>query len=160
MTIFRDTMKKKLTYIFFTILFIPLVCDPGLCLDGKDIVKLKEGGISDAVIQLVMQEKIIETCAFTVDEILSMKRAGMGNETILKIIENASFMKDAKTIEYGKDIRPVRFSSVEDIIELKRAGISDEVIEAIVSGSDEINSEDYDRAWRMLENMGLIVDER
>lgn len=153
-------MKKIVSYTLFTLLFIHSVCNLGLCLDGKDILRLRKGGISENTILLIIQEKIIETCAFTVEEILSLRRAGMSNETILKIIENASFMKDSKTIEYGKDIRPVKFSSVKDIIELKHAGISDEIIQAIVSGSEEKDSEDYDKAWKMLENMGLIVDER
>ncbi len=153
-------MKKTVSYILFSILFIHFVCNPGLCLDGKDILRLKKGGISENNILLIVQEKIIETCAFTVEEIISLKRAGMSNETIGKIIENASFMKDTETIEYGKDIRPIKFSSVKDIIELKNAGISDVVILAIISGSEEKDSEDYDRAWKMLENMGLIVDER
>ncbi len=153
-------MKKIVFYTSFTVLFILFLCNPGLCLDGKDILRLKNGGISENTILLIIQEKIIETCAFTVEEILNLRRAGMSNETIRKIIENASFMKDTKTIEYGKDIRPVKFSSVKDIIELKNAGISDEVILAIVSGSEKKDSEDYNKAWKMLENMGLIVDER
>ncbi len=153
-------MKKIVSYTLFSVLFIHFVCNPGLCLDGKDILRLEKGGISESNILLIIQEKIIETCAFTVEEILSMRRSGMSNETIRKIMEKTSFMKDTETIEYGKDIRPVKFSSVKDIIELKNAGISDEVILAIVSGSEKRDSEDYDKAWKMLQNMGLIVDER
>lgn len=129
-------------------------------MDAQDMVKLQEGGIDGGTIQVIIQEKSIETCAFTAQEILDLKRAGMDNATIRKVVQSASFMRDTEPIEYGKDIRPIRFSSIKDLIELKEAGISDEVIRAIVSGIEKKDSEDYDRAWQMLENMGLIIDER
>ncbi len=153
-------MKKIGFYIIFIILFTDFISNVGLCLDAKDILKLKNGGISEETVLILIEEKIIETCAFTVEEILSLKRAGMTNETIRKIVMSASFIKDNKIIEYGKEIRPIKFSSVKDIIELKNAGISDEVIQAIVSGSLKKENEENDNAWKMLENMGLIVDER
>ena len=129
-------------------------------MDPQDMVKLQKGGIDGETIQVILQEKVIETCAFTAQEILDLKRAGMNNATIRKVVQSASFMRDTEPIEYGKDIRPIRFSSVKDLIELKEAGISDEVIQAIVSGIEKKDSEDYDRAWQMLENMGLIIDKR
>ena len=152
-------MKTGILNITLSFIAIFIVCNPGLCLDAVDIVKLSNAGVNDETIQTIKREKIIETCAFTVQEILELKGAGLSNATIRKVLESASFMKDAEPIEYGKDIRPIKFSSVKDIIDLKQAGISDEVIQAIVSGTKEVyNEEEYKRAWRMLENMGIIID--
>ena len=154
-------MKKSILNITLTLFATFIVCNTGLCLDAVDIVKLSNAGVNDETIQTIKREKIIETCAFTVEEILELKGAGLSNATIRKVLESASFMKDTEPIEYGKDIRPIKFSSVKDIIDLKQAGISDEVILAIVSGTKEVhNEEEYNRAWNMLENMGIIIDKR
>jgi len=153
-------MKRIRPIILFSTLFPLLASNPGLCMDPQDMVKLQKGGIDGETIQVIIQEKVIETCAFKAQEILELKRAGMNNATIRKVVQSASFMRDTEPIEYGKDIRPIRFSSIKDLIKLKEAGISDEVIQAIVSGIEKKDSEDYDRAWQMLENMGLIIDER
>jgi hypothetical protein len=48
-------------------------------------------------------------------------------------------------------------SSVQDLIELKQSGMSDDVIQAIVVASSQRRGEDYDRAWEMLNRMGLEV---
>ena len=146
--------------ILFSILFSLIVCNPGLCMNAQDLIMLQEGGIDGETIQVIIRDKSIDTCAFTALEILDQKRAGMNNATIRQVVQSASFMKDTDPIEYGKEIRPVRFSSVEDLIALKEAGISDETIMAIVSGIERKERGDYDRAWQMLENMGLIIDER
>jgi hypothetical protein len=155
----NSEMKKSILNITLTFFATFIVCNSGFCLDAVDIVKLSNAGVNDETIQTIKREKIIETCAFTVQEILELKGAGLSNATIRKVLESASFMKDAEPIEYGKDIRPIKFSSVKDIIDLKQAGISDEVIQAIVSGTKEVhNQEEYNRAWKMLENMGIIID--
>ncbi len=153
-------MKKIILNIISISFFTFVFYGQGLCISATDIVKLKKGGIDDETIQVIIKEKVIETCAFSVQEILSLKNARMNNKTIRQIIENTSFMKDTEPIEYGKDIRPVKFTSVKDIIDLKEAGISDDVIIAIISGTKDVNSEDYKRAWKMLEDMGLFIDKR
>ena len=44
---------------------------------------------------------------------------------------------------------------------LKQAGISDEIIQAIIIfGSRDVNDVDREKAWEMLNNMGIIVDMR
>ena len=48
-------------------------------------------------------------------------------------------------------------SMVQDLIELKQSGMSDDVIQAIVVASSQRRGEDYDRAWDMLNGMGLEV---
>ena len=147
------------TIFFLSAVFI--ACNPAFCLDAEDIIKLSKAGIDRETLQTIEREKIIETCAFTVQDILDLRAAGLSNATIRKVLESASFMKDTEPIEYGKDIRPIKFTSAKDIIALKQAGISDDVIQAIVSGTKEVhNQEEYHRAWSMLENMGIIIDKR
>lgn len=150
-------MKKE---ILFSALFYLLGHNSALCMDPQDMATLHQAGLDGETIQVIIQEQVIETCAFTVQEIVDLKRAGMDNVTIRKLIQSASFMKDVEPIEYGNDIRPIRFSSAKDLIELKEAGISDAVILEIVSGIEKKDGEEYDRAWQLLENMGLIIDER
>ncbi len=109
----------------------------------------------------MVEEKIIETCAFTVKEIVDLKNAGLSDETIRILIKHGSFMKERAPVVYGKDIKSIKFNTVKDIIELKNAGISDEVIRAIITyASKDSNDEERGKAWDMLKNMGIIVDKR
>lgn len=153
-------MKKTISAVVIFSLASLVLPGLGFCLDGKDIVRLKEAGIDGETIQVIAREKVIETCAFTVQEILDLKKAGMGNETIRKVVESASFMKDTEPIEYGDDVKLIKFATVNDIILLKNAGISDEVIEEIISGTKSEDDENHKRAWEMLKNMGIILDKR
>jgi len=153
-------MKKHISFFIFLLFNLFLRCHQGYCLDGDDIVRLKEAGIDGNTIQLIISEKVIETCAFSVQEIINLKKCGMENETIRTLIESGSFMKDAGTILYGNDIKMIKFTSVNDIIKLKDAGISDDVIKAIISGEKKDYDKEYQRAWEMLENMGIIIDDR
>ena len=59
---------------------------------------------------------------------------------------------------YGDGTKSMKSLSPQDVIELKNAGVSDAVIESIVSGSLNGDDEEHRKAWRMLENMGWIVD--
>lgn len=153
-------MKKFLAYFFALTLcsIIPVI--QGLCLNSDDIVRMKAAGIDDETIRIIINEKTVETCAFSVSDILEMKKGGLGNATIRTIIQNASFMKNKGIIDYTKDIRRIRSLTVEDIIALKDAGISDAVIKAVISGMRSEADVDEERAWNMLEKMGIIVDER
>jgi hypothetical protein len=154
-------MKKRILSFILSI-FSPLfLLTLGLCLGSEDIITLKKAGISDATIQAMVKEKTKETCAFTVQEIVDIKEAGLSDETIRMLINEGSFMKDTETIVYGKDIRPIKFTTARDIIELKNAGVSDETIEAIVIfGSRDVSDIEHRKAWDMLKKMGIIIDMR
>ena len=152
-------MKKPILNIILLIFASLILYNPGFCLDGNDIIRMKEAGIDDDTLQAIIREKVIETCAFSVQEILDLKKSGMRNETIRMVVESASFMKDTDPIEYGNEIRSIKFTTVKDIIYLKNAGISDEVIKAIISGTKK-DDDEHKRAWEMLKNMGIIIDER
>ncbi|MBW2099634.1 MAG: hypothetical protein JRG68_02535 [Deltaproteobacteria bacterium] len=151
--------KKTLSIIVFSILLSFVFINVGLCLDGKDMIRLKKGGISDETIQTIAREKTIETCSFTVQEILDLKNEGLKDKTIRMLIKYGSFVKDAEPVVYGKDIRSIQFTTAKDIIELKDAGVSDEVIQAIIIfGSRDVSDIERDKAWEMLKHMGIIID--
>jgi len=152
--------KKALIFFPFIILSI-FTSSPGLCLKGEDIILLKKAFISDQTIELIIREKVIETCAFSVQEILDLKTAGISDKTIQMIIKEGSFMKSSEPIVYGKDIRHIKFTTAKDIIELKNAGVSDEIIQAIIIfGSKDSNDIEREKAWDMLRNMGIFLDMR
>ena len=157
-------MKKTGLIILLSILlsfgFMPGFTQ-GLCFDGNNIIKLKKGGINDKTINLIIKEKIIETCRFTVEEIIGFIDAGLSNETIQTLIKEGSFIKDTEPAVYGKEIRSIDFTNAKDIIELKNAGISDQIIRAIIIyRSDTSNDDNRKQAWEMLKNMGIILDKR
>ena len=127
-------------------------------LDAKDAVRLKKAGVSDQTLDVMAQEKTIETAAFTVDEILAMKAVGIGENTLRTILAEGSFMKDREPTVYGKDLRSVRFTTAADIIELKKAGVSDEVLQAIVAVNRRDSDVDRDAALNLLRDMGIWVD--
>lgn len=129
-------------------------------ISSQALVALKEAGISDEVIQAVVREKVIETAAFTVEELIQLKKAGMRDATMEILITERSFMRQAKPIVYGRSVKPLHLSSVEDIIALKQSGLSDEVIQAIIVASSQRRGEEYERAWDMLDRMGLEVKVR
>jgi hypothetical protein len=129
-------------------------------LDAKDAVRLKKAGVSDQTLEVMAREKIIETAAFTVDEILAMKAAEIGENTLQTILAEGSFLKDREPIVYGKDLRSIRFTTAADIIELKKAGVSDEVLQAIVMVSRRDSDVDRDAALKLLRDMGIWVDVR
>ncbi len=145
-------------------MFILLVLNKGLCFESKDFIKLKKADISDRTIQLLIREKTVETCAFTVQEIIDLKKSGLSEETIQLFIKENSFMKDAKPIICSNQNSRVEIKTPEDIIRLKDAGISDEVIKTIIKylsqETDNTEEKDREQAWKMLENMGIIIDKR
>ena len=154
-------MKKGLFIVFFNAVFLLAALYTALCLDSQDIVSLKKAGISDETIQIMVEEKTIETCAFTVQGIIDLKKAGISNETIQMVVKSGSFMKDTEPIIYGKDIKSIKFTTAKDIIELKEAGLSDDVIRAIiVYGSRDENDLEREKAWEMLKNLGIVLDKR
>ncbi|MDY6986464.1 MAG: hypothetical protein SWQ30_00250 [Thermodesulfobacteriota bacterium] len=154
-------MKTKHLLSNTVIFLILLVSNTAFCLSGEDVVRLKEGGVSDGTIALIAQEKVIETCAFTVDEILALKSAGVNEETMHVLIQERSFTKGSQPIVYGEDIETMRFTNTRDIIELKNAGVSDEAIQAIISGArPDVRDVERERALDMLRNMEIIVDTR
>jgi hypothetical protein len=133
----------------------------GICLNNEEIIMLKQAGVSNETIQLMVREKTIETCTFTVEEILDLKKAGLSEKTIQILVKEGSFRKSTATIVYGQDTRGIRFTTAKDLIALKEAGMSDEVIQAlIVFGARDADDSDREKAWEMLNSMGILLDKR
>ena len=129
-------------------------------LKSDNIVRLKKAGVSDATIQLMVREKVVETAAFSVQEIIDMKKAGLSEKTIQMVIQEGSFLKDTAPIIYGKDVRSIEFTTADDIIALKNAGISNEVLQAIITVVGQSSDTDRRDAYRLLEDMEIRVDLR
>ena len=147
--------------IVVLIIFYFLFAEAGLCISGKEIIKLKKAGLSDETIQLMVKEKTIETCAFTSEEIVNLKKAKVSEKTIQTLIKEGSFMKNAQTVVYGKDIKPLKFATVKDIIELKNSGFSDEVIEAIIFVTGRKGDDNQrEKAWDTLKSMEIHIEKK
>jgi len=129
-------------------------------LDPDDMARLTKAGLGGNVIQTIIDEKVIETCAFTVDEIIDLKKSGMSDEAIEGIVKKGSFMKGPQKVVYGKTTQTLKSISPEDMIKLKEAGISDDVLKEIARGNIDRDDMEHRRAWDMLDSMGLVVDGR
>jgi len=131
-----------------------------VAMPAKALVALKQAGLGDQVIRAVAREKVIETAAFTVEELILLKKAGMADETLEILVVERSFMRQAQPIVYGRSIKPLHLSSVEDLVALKQSGMSDEIIQAIVVAASPRRDEEYERAWDMLNRMGIEIKVR
>ena len=148
--------------IFLCSLFIMifLLVPRGLSLSGKGIVQLKKAGVSDRTIEIIAKEKVIETAAFSIDEIVAMKKAGLGEPTLQMLVKESSFLRKSEPLVYGKNTRPIRFTTARDVIELKKTGLSDEVIQAIITVTGERYYSQHEEAFDLLRGMGIVVDTR
>lgn len=154
-------MMRTLIMLFLASGCMALSEPEGYCLESEALILLKQAGVSDETIQAIAQEKALETCALTVPEIISLKKAGLSEETIQLVVREGSFIQNRDPIVYGKEIKPISFTTVDDIVELKKAGLSDDALKAlIIYGSEDRNDQERERAWEMLQNMGLIIDLR
>ena len=153
---------KIVVFTFFNLFLGFLLGNPVWSLSGQNVADLKKAGVSDQTIQVVAQEKVIETAAFSVDDIVKMKKAGVGEETMRVILKEGSHLKNADPVVYGRSTQTVRNISPEEIINLKKNGVSDEVIQSVVKASRSDDQQERERAWRMLENMrlGIITRDR
>ena len=142
--------------VFLNVIFI--AAHPAAGLSGKQIVALKQAGISDMTIRIIAEEKVIETAAFSVADIVDMKQAGLAEETLRMLIKESSFLKTSKPIIYGKHMKSLRFTSAQDVIELKQAGLSDEVIQAVIAVSGQGYNSQREQAFDLLRGMGIFVD--
>ena len=141
------------------IMLVSVLCPgPATAMPVQAMVDLKKAGLSDATIELAARERVLETVAFTVAELIQLKQAGFEELTIQLLIQERSFMRRPPKIVYGRQVKPLRLSSVDDIIALKQSGMSEEVIQAVIRVAGERKDEDYYRSWQMLENMDLEVD--
>ena len=149
-------------YVWTALWFSLILAGTSWGISGEDILRLNKAGIGSETIELIIREKIIETCAFSVQDLIDLKtKARLSDKTMQVLITEGSFLKDRSPVVYGQDVKPVSVATVADVIELKRAGISDDIIQAvIISGSGSRNESDRNKAWQMLNGAGIVVDTR
>ena len=151
---------KKAIFLAVAIAVLCLAYGPVAALDPNDMARLTKAGIGGKVIQTIIDEKAIETCAFTVDEIIDLKKSGLSDDAIDGIIRKGSFTKGPQKVVYGNTTKTLKSISPEDMVKLKEAGISDEVLKEIAKGNVNQDDIEHQRAWDMLDSMGLLVDGR
>ena len=76
-----------ISFILTSVLCLFLLSGPAFSLDGEDIAALTKAGISAETIQAIIDQKVIETAAFTVQGIVDMKKSGLSDEAIRGIIK-------------------------------------------------------------------------
>jgi len=143
-------------------LLVMLTAGCALALEPAELRVLKEAGLDDDTLGLLVAHRSLETGQLTVDELVGLKRAGLGEAALRRFIEDGSFLRRPPERVYRSEGPLKRFLTVADLIELKKAGIGDATLQALVRGAPAEGGTDdeMDRAWRMLEAMGLIVDKR
>ena len=151
---------RKIALLCINLIAVVLCINLAWALSGKHVVALKKAGVSDETIRVIAQEKVIETAAFSIDDIVTMKKAGMGEQTLQMIIKDGSFLKENENVVYGQSTQGIRHISPADIVYLKKNGVSDEVIQSVIDASKSDDQQERERAWRMLENMRLWYVER
>jgi hypothetical protein len=125
---------------------------------GDQVARLKQAGVSDRTIQLMIQEKSIPTVSVTVQEVVDMKASGISEETLQMLIKELSYIKDSKPIIYGEEIQNLQISSANDLIRLKEAGFSDDILRAIVTvNAADPESQSYEKALELLKRMHIWV---
>ena len=153
-------MKHRYLATLLVIFFLFFLPAAGRGLESRDIMRLKQAGVSDETVRVLIREKSLETGAFRVDDILALKEAGLSDATLRMLIAEHSFLKDRQPIIYGQQLHAIKFTSVQDVIRLKEAGLSDTLIQAILRVLQEDNSADSQKAWDMLNSMGILIDKR
>ena len=150
-----NTSRHLFVIVFLFFLWAP---QPSLAISGEQIIRLKQAGVSDESIQMMIQEKSLETVSLTVEEVLQMKAAGIDEETLQIMIQSLSFLKNRQPIVYGMGQRNLSLTSVDDLLKLKAAGVSDEILSAIVTiAAGDSTRDGYDDARRILENMNIWI---
>lgn len=147
--------------VVFIVLWTLVLPFRTLALDGKAIQTLKTAGVEDAVLDALIEHRSIETGQLTVDEVVALKKAGLGAATLKEIIIRGSFVAGRSDKVYGADTHGIQFLTVRDILRLKEAGIGEKTLQALMAGNGpDAQDAETRRAWRMLESWGVVVDRR
>lgn len=150
----------KMVFLFLVILSI-LPSGKGSCLESKEIIRLRNAGVDNTIIELIIKDKIIETCALTIDEIIELKEAGLNDKIILSFIKQRSFLKNAEPRYYGKTLHPVKSATIHDLIKLKEIGMSDDVIGKIISlNTKNLDSVEREEILDLLKDLEIFIDLR
>lgn len=140
-----------------------LAIGPAAAMSPDDLQTLEAAGLEADTIALLLTHRSLETGQLTVAQLVALKRAGLGPEALRRFIEQGSFVRRREPRVY-RSAGPIRrFVTVEDLVALKAAGIDDRTLEALVTGEQTGGADadgDRRRAWKLLERMGIVVDQR
>ena len=128
---------------------------------SDELARLGEAGIGSSVIHALEKEKILETSALSVDDIIALNKAGYSDKDISAYIYHRSFLKNATPRTYTNFDASSKIVEIdiEDLEYLKEIGFSDDVIKAVVFNQAAPDEGAKRReVLDMFENMGLLLD--
>lgn len=131
-------------------------------MDPRDLQSLEAAELGADVLVPLIAHQSLETGQVTVAELVRLKKAGLSDATLGRLIEQGSFLRSRSSRIYRAEGALRRFLTVGDLVRLKEAGIEDATLRALVRG-DETGPHGADerrRAWHLLETMGLVLDAR
>ncbi|MBU4316051.1 MAG: hypothetical protein KKF30_02115 [Proteobacteria bacterium] len=142
------------------IFFLTGLLNPLLGFEADGLIRLKKAGISENIIEMVLNEKLFETCALTADDIIQLKKAGFTDTLISAYIWRQSFLGRDKIKVYTntRDSSSINRVTLEDLERLKEDGFSDDIIKAVIaSQTDGYSNSEQNHILKMFENMELSV---
>jgi len=158
---------------------------PAASFTAQEIVSLKQAGISDEVISLMVEKRSDVVGLLSAQEALTLKASGVGDPVLRALLS---------TTRQGGSLQ--KFLPVEGIVRLKEAGVGDDLLRYILEKYLEMSREEEagvsrvtvdpsgrrvivygdreppprmkeleeklkeSRAWELLKTMGLIVNKR
>ena len=154
-------MKFIISVLFSITAVFSVLSSDGCAMDDASMDALIKSGIGPHALSAIIEERVVETGAFSIETLISMKKAGFSDQSIEQIVRNGSFLKDSEPIVYGQRTWSVRDLTPGDIIQLKQAGVSDEVIIELVKNNDRsLSDSSRKEAFDLLKSMGIIIDTR
>ena len=154
-------MTARIYTFICAILYVSIGLNTCFGIEAGEMVLLKKSGIGDTVIQAIEKEKIFETCALSVQDIITLKKSGFSDKEITAYIYHRSFLKNTTPIVYKNfdASQKITEMDIQDLAYLKEIGFSDDVIKAIIFQQTTADkNDDVYQTIKMFENMGMILD--
>ena len=153
-----NALRNTRLIVFMFVLWAPAVA---MAMTGGQVLQLKQAGVSDESIRLMIQEKSVETVSLTIQEVLNLKAAGIDEDTLQRLIRGLSFLRDSQPVVHKISPGGLQIGSARDLVVLKEAGFSDETIGAMVTAAfGHEDRQRYEEALRMLEHLNIWVSPR
>lgn len=154
-------MKFIISVLFSISAIFSVLSLDSRAMDNASMETLIKSGIGADALSAIIEERVVETGAFSVEELIFMKKTGFSDKSIEQIVRRGSFLNDSEPIVYGQRTWTVQYLTPDDIIRLKQAGLSDEVIvELVKNNGRSLSDSSREKAFDMLKSMGMIVDTR
>ena len=117
---------------FFAALAVGLFFLPSspLALTSREIIELKQAGVEDETIELIIREQADLTGLINVREVIEMKAAGVSDSIIRPLASPRAQHPPVR--RYGTQTDLLREISTKDLIRLKEAGFDDFLLEAVI----------------------------